>query len=183
MGFSGQVRPAAAADAADVGRIYIASWNEGFGHLLGRQTPSPRDVEQWAGELTSGPVRWWVAETQGRVAGFAGICPSRDPVQAGLGELDTIAVNPAHWRTGVGRALMTVALDALRGDGYAEAIVWTLAGYQRGHGFYLAMGWLPDGGCRDGGRQVSFRQPLTKPASPSPTRFSPPSPGAQASCN
>jgi hypothetical protein len=66
----------------------------------------------------------------------------------------------------VGRALITVALDALRGAGYAEAIVWTLAGYQRGHGFYLATGWLPDGGRRDGDRQISFRQSLTKPASP-----------------
>jgi N-acetylglutamate synthase-like GNAT family acetyltransferase len=69
-----------------------------------------------------------VAETGHRVAGFAGICPSRDPVEAGLGELDTIAVDPWDWRTGVGRALMAVALDTLRGTGYAEAIVWTSAG-------------------------------------------------------
>jgi GNAT superfamily N-acetyltransferase len=165
MGFGGQVRSAAASDAADVARIYVVSWNEGFGHLLGRREPSPADGERWTGELTSGRARWWVADTGHRVAGFAGICASRDPVEAGLGELDTIAVDPRDWRTGVGRALMAVALDALRSTGYAKAIVWTPAGYQRGHGFYRATGWLPDGGCRDDGRQVSFRHALTTVAS------------------
>ena len=161
MRFCGWVRPAAASDAAEVARIYIVSWNEGFGHLLGMREPSPGDGDRWKGELTSGRARWWVAETGRRVAGFAGICSSRDPLETGLGELDTIAVDPRDWRTGVGRALMTVALDALRGAGYAAAILWTPAGYQRGHGFYRATGWLPDGGGRDGGRQVSFRQSLT----------------------
>jgi GNAT superfamily N-acetyltransferase len=164
--FDGRVRPATACDAADVARIYTVSWNEGFGHLLGVREPSPGDGDRWKGELTSGRARWWVAQTGRRVAGFAGVCPSRDPVERGLGELDTIAVDPRDWRTGVGRALMTVALDALRRAGCAEAIVWTPAGYQRGHAFYRATGWLPDGGRRDGGRQVSFRQPLTTTSSP-----------------
>ncbi len=166
MRFCGRVRPATASDAADVARIYVVSWNEGFGDLMGFRRSSPSDAERWRSELTSGRAQWWVAETDGRVAGFAGICPSRDPVQAGLGELDTIAVDPPDWRTGVGTALMTAALDALHGARYAEAILWTPAGYQRGHGFYRAMGWLPDGGRRDDGRQVSFRQSLNKPASP-----------------
>jgi N-acetylglutamate synthase-like GNAT family acetyltransferase len=165
MGFGGQVRPAAASDAAEVARIYVVSWNEGFGHLPDRREPSPADCERWTGELTSTRARWWVAETDHRVAGLAGICPSRDPIAAGLGELDTIAVDPRDWRTGVGRALMAVVLDALRSTGYAEAIVWTPAGYQRGHGFYRATGWLPDGERRDGRRQVSFRHPLTAAAS------------------
>jgi N-acetylglutamate synthase-like GNAT family acetyltransferase len=161
MSFGGQVRSAVVSDAAVVARIYVVSWNEGFGHLLGRREQSSADAERWMDELTSARARWWVAEVDRRVAGFAGICPSRDPVAADLGELDTIAVDPRDWRTGVGRALMTVALNALRSTGYAEAIVWTPAGYPRGHGFYEATGWLPDAGRRDGGRQVSFRHPLT----------------------
>lgn len=161
MSFGGQIRSAVASDAAEVARIYVVSWNEGFGHLLGTREPSPADAERWTGELTSARARWWVAEADRRVAGFAGICPSRDPVTADVGELDTIAVDPRDWHAGVGRALMTVALNALRSTGYAEAIAWTPAGYQRGHGFYEATGWLPDGGRRDGGRQVSFPHPLT----------------------
>jgi GNAT superfamily N-acetyltransferase len=133
---------------------------------MGRRERSPADSERWKGELTSGPARWWVAEAEDLVVGFAGAGPSRDPAASGLGELDTIAVEPRVWRTGVGRALMAVAVDALRSAGYTEAIVWTPAGYEQGHGFYRAMGWLPDGGRRDGGRQVSFRRSLAIGGSP-----------------
>jgi ribosomal protein S18 acetylase RimI-like enzyme len=105
-------------------------------------------------------ARWWVAARCGAIAGFVGIGPSRDPVDPELGELDTIAVDPAHWRSGVGTALMRTALGALDDDGYREAILWTLADYDRGQRFYLSTGWTPDGGTRDNGHQVSFRHRL-----------------------
>ena len=92
--------------------------------------------------------------------GFAGIGPSRDPVAPRLGEIDTIAVDPCHWRTRVGTALGSVALRYLAADGYGEAIVWTVEGYERGIAFYEAMGWRRDGGTRDDGRQVRFRRDL-----------------------
>ena len=97
----------------------------------------------------------------GSIAGFVGIGPSRDPVDARLGELDTIAVYPSYWRTGIGKALMSVALRYLVADGYDEAIVWTVEGYERGIAFYEAMGWSHDGGVRDEGRQIRFRHDLS----------------------
>ena len=92
--------------------------------------------------------------------GFIGIRPSRDPVDPLLGEVDTIAVDPPHWRTGIGKALMSRALRRLASDGYGEAIVWTVAGYARGIAFYEAMGWRRDGGVRDDGMQIRFRRKL-----------------------
>ena len=97
----------------------------------------------------------------GSIAGFVGIGPSRDPVDARLGELDTIAVYPSHWRTGIGKELMSVALHYLVADGYDEAIVWTVEGYERGIAFYQAMGWNRDGGVRNEGRQIRFRLDLS----------------------
>lgn len=154
-----RIRPASPADAAAVARIYIDSWNAGFGDLMGyRQLTAEREA-RWAQDLAGGgSQRWWVAEQDGRVVGFAGIGPSRDPVEAGLGELDTIAVDPDHWRSGVGRALMRHATAALAAE-YDSAILWTVAGYERGHRFYAAMGWTPDGGVRADGTEVSFRRP------------------------
>ena len=96
----------------------------------------------------------------GSIAGFVGIGPSRDSVDTRLGELDTIAVDPSHWRTGIGKALMSVALRYLVVDGYDEAIVWTVEGYERGIAFYEAMGWSRDGGVRDEGRQIRLRHDL-----------------------
>ncbi len=96
----------------------------------------------------------------GSIVGFVGIGPSRDPVDSQLGEVDSIAVDPPHWRMGIGKALMSLALRHLASDGYDEAIVWTVGGYERGTAFYEATGWSRDGGFRDDGRQVRFSRNL-----------------------
>ena len=57
--------------------------------------------------------------------------------------------------------LFSVALRYLVADGYREAMLWTVEGYERGIAFYEAMGWDRDGGTRDNGRQVRFRLGLS----------------------
>ena len=155
------IRPARAADAETVARIYVDSWNASFGELLSRsdRTVEPELVARWRRALSrSVPYRWWVAERCGAIAGFAGIGPSRDPVDPSIGELDTIAVDEPYWRTGVGSALIVVAHHHLAADGYRTAILWTVAGYRQGIAFYEEMGWRRDGGVRDRGRQIRFRR-------------------------
>jgi N-acetylglutamate synthase-like GNAT family acetyltransferase len=157
------IRSAMVDDAEVVTRIYIESWNAGFGELLGHPNRSvtPELVVRWGQDLVQPlPQRWWVAEKQGTIVGLVGIGPSRDPVDARLGELDTIAVDPRCWRSGIGRELLSLALRYLAADGYGEAILWTVAGYERGKAFYEAMGWRLDGGVRDEGRQVRYRHSL-----------------------
>lgn len=157
------IRSALQDDAETVARIYIDSWNSGFGELLSgaNRTVTPKCVERWRHDLVQPiPHRWWVAESMGSIVGFAGIGPSRDPVNVQLGELDTIAVDPPYWRARIGKALMAVAQHFLRVDGYDEAILWTVDGYERGIAFYEAMGWRRDGGHRDGGRQIRFGHDL-----------------------
>jgi GNAT superfamily N-acetyltransferase len=155
------IRAAEVRDARAVTSIYVESSNEGFGTLSPPRQYSVERVAGWERELSAGlPHRWWVVELDATVVAFAGIGPSRDPVDATLGELDTIAVHPDHWRRGIGKALMVVALEFLAADGYRAAVVWTLAGYERGRAFYEATGWTLDGGVRDDGRQVRYRRLL-----------------------
>jgi GNAT superfamily N-acetyltransferase len=155
------IRRAGAADAPIVARIYVDSWNVGFEGLMPARELTTELVARWERALVAPvPHRWWVAEAGGSLAGFAGIGPSRDPIDLDLGELDTIALDPAWWRRGIGSALMAVAVGWLRVDGYREAVLWTLAGYQRGQRFYEAVGWRLDGGVRDEGRQVRYRRSL-----------------------
>ena len=154
------VRDATTADAPAVARIYVDSWNAGFSDVLGRRQLDAALVRRWGDDLASaGTTRWWVAERDGLAVGFAGAGASRDPVRPGLGELDTIAVDPAHWRRGVGGVLMAVALADLA-QRFREAILWTVAGNERALGFYRATGWVAGGGTRAGGREVSLRHGL-----------------------
>jgi N-acetylglutamate synthase-like GNAT family acetyltransferase len=93
------IRRAEAADAPDVARIYIDSWNEGFGVLMPKRAVTTELVTRWENTfLAPSPRQWWVAEVDGVLAGFVGIGPSRDPLDLNLGELDNIAVDPAWWR-------------------------------------------------------------------------------------
>ncbi|SFF77899.1 Ribosomal protein S18 acetylase RimI [Actinopolymorpha cephalotaxi] len=168
------IREARGEDAARVTRIYVESWNAGFGHLMGRISLDEARIRRWEHDLTDGRTRWWVAEITedpdedaganatraGRIVGLAGAGPSRDPIDPHLGELDTIAVDPTCWRAGVGTALMLTALRSLAESGYREAVLWTVTGYARGQAFYESMGWRRDGGIRDDGRQLSFRHSL-----------------------
>lgn len=142
-------------------KIYVESWNRGFSRLMPPRQLTDDMVFRWKRALGARhPSRWWVGLIEQEVVGFAGIGPSRDPIAIDLGELDTIAVRPTHWRKGVGRALMSVAVSHLVADGYEEAILWTLANYERGQAFYRSTGWRPDGGSRDDGRQIRYRRSL-----------------------
>lgn len=152
------LRRATPADAEEIADVYVASWNEGFAGLMPGRVLDREQVDRWRRELGEGSMRWWLAHDNGRVFGFAGTGPSRDPIDPGLGEVDTIAVAPAAWRRGVGRCLMAAALDDLLDAHYRESILWTLADYTQGREFYEATGWSPSGEVRDSGRQIAFRR-------------------------
>jgi ribosomal protein S18 acetylase RimI-like enzyme len=148
-------------DVEDIVRIYIQSWNAGFLELMPTRQVTSDVVSQWTADLARPhPHRWWVAEANAFVVGFAGICPSRDPVDPSVGEIDTIAVDPLWWRSGIGRRLMLNAVEHLIRDGYREAVLWTLANYERGQRFYEATGWKADGRQRDQGRQIRYHRQL-----------------------
>ena len=157
------VRPAQDADLDEVVRIYVDSWNHGFRNLMPAIEADADRRERWAQDLAQPPPhRWWVAVRGTRIAGFAGICPSRDPVDPELGELDTIAVDALAWRTGVGTMLMATALSWLCADGYRLALLWTLGAYPRGAAFYAATGWYLNGATRQAGSRVRYDHDLTE---------------------
>jgi GNAT superfamily N-acetyltransferase len=156
------IRVAEDRDASAVAQVYIDSWNSGFVGLAPERRVDTELVARWKKDLLAPlPHRWWVAELNGQIVGFSGICPSRDPVNPRLGELDTIAVDPNMWRRGYGRALMAIALAYLVRDGYHEAVLWTWANYERGRVFYEKTEWFLDGRTRDEGRQVLYRHHLS----------------------
>src|SRR5215212_10069661 len=113
------IRTAGASDAGCITRIYVDSWNLGFTGLMPARELTDELIARWERDLTAPiPHRWWVAEVNAAPVGFVGIGPSRDPIDPALGELDTIAVAPTSWRQGIGQALLAVALNYLRADGY-----------------------------------------------------------------
>ena len=156
MGARLTVRTASPFDAELAASIYVASSNVAFAAYQEPMQLTSHRIERWEADLARPGHHWWLAELGSVPIGLAGIRPSRDPVLEGVGELDTIAVLPSHWRQGIGRCLMSQANEALDLEEYERAVLWTWAGYPTAAAFYPTVDWELTGVTRDEGRQVCY---------------------------
>jgi GNAT superfamily N-acetyltransferase len=167
------VRRATLEDAPALGRVHVRAWRAAYrGQMPDDYLDGLRPEDRAAGwerglrrDRDQDPVL--VVERDGEVVGFALVGPAEDP--AGAGELYAINVDPDHWGTGAGRALLAAAEAELARLGYAEAVLWVLPGNQRARRFYQIAGWATDGTGRTAEVQgvvvpeVRYRRRLTPP--------------------
>jgi ribosomal protein S18 acetylase RimI-like enzyme len=143
------VRPAAPPDAPAMGRVHVRAWRAAYrGHMPDAYLDGLRPEDRaayWDRALRreDRPGVVLVAEAAGAVVGFAAAGPSPDP--EGAGELFAINVDPDHWGTGAGRALLETAQAELARMGFAETVLWVLPANARARRFYERAGWVADG--------------------------------------
>src|SRR5579862_3563925 len=142
-----QIREAVVGDAEALERIRIRGWQIGYRHIFPPEELDALPIEwsRWAESLRHPQPGHaaFVAETDGRVSGFATTEPARD-AENRLGELRGLYVDPDCWGLGVGRALLERAETEL-GRTWDEAVLWTLADNPRARRFYESAGWESDG--------------------------------------
>ena len=123
------IRAAVFEDAAAIARLEVRAWQRAYADWADPEqlaTPDQRRA-RWATHLGEGG-RTLVFEVGGTVAAFAAAGPGRDDdLDADVGELMALHVDPTAQGAGVGGSLLTEAVDLLRRDGYAEAVLWVLA--------------------------------------------------------
>lgn len=148
------VRAATSADADVIGRIQVETWTAAYAGLLPQEAIDAFDVGArqalWREGLSRAPrpgSATFVADSEGEVVGFATVGASHS--EDDTGELYAIYVHPTAWGTGAGRALIERAEESLRESGFAEALLWVLAGNERAERFYRAAGWEHDGEKED----------------------------------
>jgi GNAT superfamily N-acetyltransferase len=126
------LRPFTSGDLEAILELSIRAWEPVF-HSLEQVLGSKifrRMHSDWRADqrqtvrdaCSSTDVSVWVAESDGDVVGFVGI---RTDDEAGLGEVYIVAVDPAHQLSGVGAALMELALEQLADAGMTVAMVET----------------------------------------------------------
>ena len=144
------IRPAVAADAADIARVQRAAWMSAYSGFIdpGRIAErSERQTEEaWAARLDSSRAVTWVAVAEGAVVGFgtAGFAEEPDLADVRAANLLALYVDPEHWSHGHGRALQGEALAWMRSEGYSVAVLWVMAGNGRARAFYVKGGWTPE---------------------------------------
>jgi GNAT superfamily N-acetyltransferase len=169
------VRPAEVADAGAIATSHIHSWQSGYAGVVSSEV-----LRGLGSRLVERTLRWQtiilgaetedhfvlVCELDGELAGFLTGGPCRDGGREALGEVHDCYVDPAHWRKGVGSALMATGIRQLTETGYREAVLWVLADNPRARSFYERHGWVADGTEKmyelEGDRypEVRYRRPL-----------------------
>jgi GNAT superfamily N-acetyltransferase len=147
------IRRATVADARAIADLVVRGWQAAYRDLMpadflgGLSVPS-REVA-WRSMLegdVDGLTPAWIAERNGRAVGFVSVGPPRDDeVPLPAAEVYALYVLPEAWRGGVGRSLLTTAVEYLRTRGAALLTLWVLEDNGPGRAFYEVMGWEPDG--------------------------------------
>ena len=138
------IRSARAADAAAIERVRLRAWEAAFRDIASAEAyeraSSPEQVERTRAYLADLPPRHSlvVAESNETIIGFARSGPPRDDDvdPDATGEVYTLDIDPDWWRRGVGKALVAEALEHLRGEAYAEAVVWSFEANAVSRAFY-----------------------------------------------
>lgn len=146
------VRDGRPEDALGIARVHNRTWQAAYAHVLPADRLASLDddarAEWWRGWLER-PRRGHILVVDGAdgVAAFASSGPGL--AEPALGELYAIYVLPEESGRGIGQALMRETLGRLRGDGFAEAVLWVLEDNPRTRRFYEASGWYADGGVKE----------------------------------
>lgn len=114
------VRLAAEADLPALAEIF----NWAVRHTTATFQVEPVRVEAFADEWRARRERfpWFVAESSGRVLGFARAAPHKGPCAYAWSAEISVYVDADHHGRGVGTALYTRLLPTLRAQGYRSAI-------------------------------------------------------------
>lgn len=142
-----QIRRARIDDAAAIAAVHVRTWQAAYEHVFGAERlaglePAARaSLAQRA--VTNEDNDVFVAEGDGRIVGFATSGSPEDDLEHR--ELSAIYVLPDAWGTAAARGLMASTLEAMRGRGVPDAILWVLQDNPRARRFYEREGWREDG--------------------------------------
>jgi ribosomal protein S18 acetylase RimI-like enzyme len=152
------VRAARGSDAADLARIQVECWREGYAGIipeavlteLTSEEATGRWCERWAEAISKPPTskhQVLVATSNRAVAGFASVGPASDDDRwpATDGELYELRIKPGLTRQGHGGRLLNAVADTLAGDRFTHVSAWVLEADTAMRGFLETAGWAEDG--------------------------------------
>lgn len=148
------IRHATLDDIPAIVELHVRSWQWAYHGLIDAEYLAsldamiPERIARRREQIAHIPpeTRWWLAELDGQIVGFATTGPSRDSdVAPEAVEVYAIYLAQEAAGKGVGRALFTHAIEDLRTRGFERATLWVLDTNQRARRFYEAAGWMPDG--------------------------------------
>ncbi len=152
-----KLRPATLADASALAALKLETFRETFLEDFGIPYPeadlrifeaSSYGVDAVAAELADPRRATWVAESEGELLGYAHVGPCKLPhpdVTATAGELYQLYVRRASHGLGLGRSLLTTALDHLATAHPGTVWIGVWSGNVKAQAVYAARGFTKAG--------------------------------------
>lgn len=143
-----QIRPATPADALQIAKVHVRSWQRAYAEILPAAylaglRPEDRAARYDLSHTTAAAPYTQVAVEGDCILGFATTLPCQDAA-ASWGELRALYIDPEHWGRGAGVALLRAAERHLARTGFAQAVLWVLTGNDRAAIFYQQHGWIAE---------------------------------------
>jgi GNAT superfamily N-acetyltransferase len=153
------VRPATAADAAQLAKLHVRSWQSAYRGLMPDHVLAGLDIEQrterWTATLTDvhdTAVLLAVRQLGGprdELGAFCMVGPVRAPAptaraQSGVGQMYALYADPGALGTGAGRAVHDAGVAHRWATGDHQLVLWVLTGNDRACSFYGRNGWVCD---------------------------------------
>ncbi len=137
------VRSARPEDAADLARIYIASWQDTYAgviahSLLGAMSHKSH-AARWQTTIKGGGGALVAEDANHGIVGLCSLGAARDGGLGFEGEIYTLYVDPAFLGMGAGRALMAGAFESFKDRQLRSCLIWAHA-KNNACFFYEAMG-------------------------------------------
>jgi ribosomal protein S18 acetylase RimI-like enzyme len=144
-----KVRPATLADAYEIAKIHVQSWQEAYRQILPAEYLASLSIEKraaiWHESLERDHPEVWVAEFESTIVGWVALGECRDEVSPiDAGEVWAIYVSPSHWSRGVGRELWLTSRRRFTGRDHKVVTLWVLNQNVRAIRFYAAAGFWPN---------------------------------------
>ena len=127
-------------DEAEVGSLYVRSWQEGYKGLLPQDYLDGLDSWRWNSKFTDLPGSFVITDGD-IIAGHSCARPAADEAMPGWGEVWTLYVLPEYWGCGFGTALLENSVNWLNSQGYDRVYLWALEGNTRARRFYERRGF------------------------------------------
>ncbi len=152
-----EIGPADPAQATALRDLHVVTWEQAYRDHVSetwyRERLAAHAARDWAEIVRSEAARGGgvlTAGSEGRIVGLCQYGPTEDrehdPEQ--VGHIHRLYVHPTRQRTGIGRSLLTEAVDRLRRGGAHTATMWVLETDRGAQAFYERLGWKPDGAAK-----------------------------------
>jgi len=144
------IRPATPSDVPSIADVNVRTWRVAYrGHVPDdflEALDASRQAVGWAQVVVDPNVTVLVGTLSGSVVGFCSFLACRDDdASPRTCEIATLYIEPSHWRSGVGGALVDRVVELARARGFLKLSLWVLATNAAAQAFYQSRRFSADG--------------------------------------